>query len=140
MKKSESSSKPPRCRFLAILRHYPLTCGCVVLIWYLCLFRPPSVPSLSEIPNLDKVVHVVMYLGTFGIMWWEHARRHATLNLRRGLVLGVVLPILMSGVIELVQEYGTTWRGGDLFDFLANSLGVLLAAVFGKFLFWRNAQ
>ena len=132
MKKSVSSSKPPRCRFLAILRHYPLTCGCVVLIWYLCLFRPPSVSSLSEIPNLDKVVHVVMYLGTFGIMWWEHARRHATLNLRRGLVLGVVLPILMSGVIELCQEYLTDCRSGDWRDFLANSVGVVLAAAIGQ--------
>ncbi|MGM9694022.1 MAG: hypothetical protein ACI3YC_03345 [Alloprevotella sp.] len=140
MKHSESSSEQSWRRLLPDLRHYPFTLGCVVLIWYLCLFRPPSVPSLSEIPNLDKVVHTVMYLGTFGVMWIEYSRRHSAISLRRLLLLGIVVPIAMSGVIELVQEYCTTWRGGDILDFLANSLGVLLAACFGKFLLWRKAR
>lgn len=41
--------------------------------------------------------------------------------------VAVVLPILMSGAIELAQAYLTTCRSGDWWDFAANSLGVLLA-------------
>ena len=39
----------------------------------------------------------------------------------------------MSGVIELLQEYCTTYRGGDWFDFLANISGVTLATLFSYF-------
>ena len=46
------------------------------------------------------------------------------------------LAIIMSGVIELIQEY-CTWgqRSGDWLDLAANAAGVTLAAVLGV-LFW----
>ena len=37
-------------------------------------------------------------------------------------------PILMSGLLELLQEYCTTTRAGEWADLIANSLGTLLAA------------
>ena len=42
-----------------------------------------------------------------------------------------LVPILMSGLLELLQEYATSTRNGEWFDFAANSLGVTLGAVFG---------
>ncbi|MDD6584554.1 MAG: hypothetical protein PUF07_06080, partial [Bacteroidales bacterium] len=45
------------------------------------------------------------------------------------LLLGAVcLPALMSGVIEVAQDRLTTTRSADVFDFVANVLGILLAA------------
>ena len=47
-------------------------------------------------------------------------------------LLAMAAPILMSGMIEILQEYCTSGRrNGDWYDFLANTLGVLLAAVVG---------
>ena len=37
----------------------------------------------------------------------------------------------MSGVIELLQAYCTETRSGDWLDFLANTIGVALAALLG---------
>lgn len=111
-----------------ILRHYPLTLFCVALTWYLCLFKPPHT-KLDNIVGFDKVVHVTMYLGTCSVLWMEYLRRHARLNWRVLVPWVVVAPILMSGVIELAQEYCTTTRSGDWADFAANSTGVLLALV-----------
>lgn len=109
-----------------LFRHYPLTILCVALTWYLCLFKPPHT-KLDTIEGFDKVVHVTMYLGTCGLFWVEYLRRHVRLNWRLLVPVAIVAPILMSGVIELVQEYCTTTRSGDWADFAANSTGVLLA-------------
>ena len=43
----------------------------------------------------------------------------------------------MSGLVELAQAYATTTRHGDWLDFAANSVGVLLAAVLGRFVMPR---
>lgn len=47
-------------------------------------------------------------------------------------------PILMSGVIELAQEYCTEARSGEWADFAANSTGVVLAALLGHFVLRRH--
>lgn len=110
----------------SILRRFPLTLFCVALIWYLCLFKPPST-SLGRIAGFDKFVHISMYLGTCSVFWVEYFRSRRTLSRPTLFVVGVLSPVLMSGIIELVQEYCTTYRGGDWADLAANSLGVLLA-------------
>lgn len=109
-----------------LLRRFPLTLFCVALIWYLCLFKPPST-SLSQIVGFDKFVHISMYLGTCSVFWVEYFRSPCRLSRRTLLLIGVFSPVLMSGIIELVQEYCTTYRGGDWADLAANSFGVVLA-------------
>ena len=43
------------------------------------------------------------------------------------LLLAVVAPILMSGIIEIIQGIKTNYRGADIYDFYANSFGVLMS-------------
>ena len=50
------------------------------------------------------------------------------------LIGGVLCPIIMGGLIELAQAYLTTCRSGDFFDFVCNSLGVLLGCLIGLIL------
>ena len=47
---------------------------------------------------------------------------------------GVLCPIIMGGLIELAQAYLTTCRSGDFFDFVCNSMGVLLGCLVGLIL------
>lgn len=47
---------------------------------------------------------------------------------------GIIAPVAMSGCIELMQAYCTDTRSGDWLDFLANSIGVGLAALIGYYL------
>ena len=115
------------CTMKLIVKTFPLTIFCVALIWYLCLFRPPHIRTLEGIPNFDKVVHCSMYLGTCSIFWLESFFHHLTWNKLKLALVAVMFPILMSGIIELAQEYFTTYRSGDWADFLANSVGVLLS-------------
>lgn len=60
---------------------------------------------------------------------------------RRGRALltwAVAAPILMSGLIELLQAGLTTTRSGDWWDLAANTIGVLLAAAVGRGLLWHR--
>lgn len=118
------------------LRRFPLTALCIAAIWALCLLKPPST-RLDTIDNIDKVVHVTMYLVLGCLWWWEYWRGPLRLGAARQMLFAVLLPVLMSGLIELLQEYCTDTRSGDWADFLANSAGVLLSAAVGRLLLPR---
>ena len=117
-------------RLVHFLRTFPLTLLCVALVWYLCLLKPPSL-RVRHFADTDKVVHVLMYLGLCGTLWWEYLRSTFRLSVAHRLVWFVLLPVLMSGVIELLQEYATLYRSGDWRDLAANALGVLMGAAWG---------
>ena len=73
-----------------------------------------------------------MYASLSGMLWIEFLRNHRKYDdvLWHAWIGAVLCPVLMSGAIELLQEYCTTYRGGDWFDFLANICGVTLATLF----------
>ena len=119
-----------------LLSHYPLTLLCVAAVWYLSLFVIMPKTPVDDVPFIDKWTHLVMYCGTCSVMWWEYTRCHTRLQPAKLLLLAWLAPILMSGLIELLQAYCTTNRSGEWLDFAANSCGVTLAAVFGL-LWWR---
>lgn len=68
-----------------------------------------------------------MYLVLCGLFWIEYRHCGLRFSTRRLFLIGVCLPIALSGLLELCQEYLTATRYGDIYDFLANSVGVLTA-------------
>lgn len=114
------------------IRKYPLSSFFIILIWYLSFFTPPKT-ELDEVAFIDKWVHIAMYGGTFGTLWIEYLVKHQwQCNRQRLFLWSWLLPIVMSGCIELLQEYCTDGRrSGDWIDLIANALGVSLAALFG---------
>ena len=117
---------------LYYLKKYPLTWIVIAAILYLSFFTPPQT-DMEEIPGIDKLAHICMYGGLCFMLWIEYLRIHRTIDRRKMLIGGVILPISLSGVIELMQAYCTTNRGGEWMDFGANTLGVLLAALVGYY-------
>lgn len=119
---------------LSYLKKYPLSLVIIAVILYLSLFKPPKT-ELDNIPGIDKIAHICMYMGLSGMLWLEYLLKHKeNFNGKRVLIGAILLPILFSGCIELVQEYCTTYRGGDWMDFAANSTGVILASLIGYFI------
>lgn len=110
------------------VRKYPISIIIFLIICYLSFFRPPSV-GVPNIPHLDKVIHFLMYFGFSSILWVEFLRVPKRTHPKKGWVIAFYLPILISGLIELLQEYCTTYRGGEWLDFLANSMGALVASL-----------
>lgn len=118
------------------VRNYPFSCVIIVGIWTVCMIPIPET-SLDEISFIDKWTHFVMY-GTLTIsIWSEYIFRHRksrSFQWKNLLFRGVLCPIMMGGLVELAQAYLTTYRSGDWFDALCNSLGVLLGSLIGTLL------
>lgn len=121
------------------IKNYRFSLFCIVLIWVLSLMPVPETDLAEDIPFIDKWTHIVMYLGTCSIIWIEYYLKHkAETNKIRLLIGAIILPILMSGILELLQEYCTGGlRNGDWIDLAANTTGVVLAAILGVFFFRR---
>lgn len=117
-------------------RKYTFSWLIIGIIIYLSFFTPPKT-ELDNISNIDKLAHICMYGGLCSILWIEYLRSHIQIQRIRAFIGGIVLPIAFSGIIELLQEYATTNRSGDWADMIANSIGVILAALLGQFVFPR---
>ena len=119
---------------LYYIKKYPISLTVILAVIYLSFFKPPAT-ELGTIPNLDKVVHICMYFGMSGMLWLEFLRAHRrdrTPIWHAGLG-AFVCPVLFSGAVELLQEYCTTYRGGDWLDFAANTTGAVLASLVAYF-------
>lgn len=117
---------------ITYLKRYPLSILVIAAILYLSFFKPPQT-SISEIKNIDKVVHICMYGGLTVILWSEHLRQHLPIIWKHLITGGVICPIIMSGLIEIGQATLTETRGGDWMDFLANITGVVLGSIFSYY-------
>ena len=112
-------------------RKYKFSVICILLIWYLSVwFIPPHTP-LDNVKFMDKWTHFIMYGGTCSVIWWEYLRSHTRLNWIRLFLLAWLAPIIMSGCLELIQEYLTTNRAGEWLDLAANATGCTIGAVIG---------
>lgn len=125
-----------------LLKSYPVTSFYILTIWILCFASIPQTP-LDNVTLIDKWVHTAMYLGTFGTLWLEYLRRHKhkcdigggfryEINKGKLFLLAWLAPVIMSGLIEILQDTCTGGRrSGEWLDFAANSIGVTLAAIGG---------
>ena len=114
-----------------MVKRYPLTTVCVIVIWVLCLMPIPETP-LSHVRLIDKWTHLVMYGGLCAVIWAEQLRCYHKLAWPRAIVGAIVVPVLMGGLIEIVQAYCTGGRrSGEWMDWAADSIGVAIGAVIG---------
>lgn len=126
---------------MTIIRRYFLSILIILAVVVLSLAPMPEFPKLGDIPLWDKWVHFVMYGGMCSVLWFDYLRNgNSRKNYGKWLLLLVVCPILLGSLLELGQEYLTTCRNGDWIDFIANSVGVLLAVPIGLFLLSKIAR
>lgn len=79
-----------------------------------------------DIPGLDKMVHFVMYgILSFLLLWTGEKVSKTRLELQNLLV--VILVSSGFGILmEILQKTLTTVRNFDIYDIIANIIGVLL--------------
>ncbi|MBO7498435.1 MAG: hypothetical protein J6T64_04490 [Bacteroidaceae bacterium] len=136
----------------SFVKDYKFSLLVTAVILFLSFFKPPHT-ELDEITNFDKFVHFGMYFGFSAIIWLEYLRKrrsdasrwviHNTSFSVNGLTLlmsAMVLPIVLSGAIELGQQYLTAYRGGEWWDFASNSMGVVTASLCGYFFLRRRRR
>lgn len=116
-----------------IFKQYPFSVAVICVIFYLSLFPMPQT-EMDDIPFIDKWVHICMYAGLSGIIWIEYIRAHQFVRFAKAVWPACVLPLAISGTLELLQAYCTTTRNGDWLDMAANSIGVVVGTAISYFL------
>jgi len=94
------------------------------VILVLCFMNTASLPK-SPMPNFDKFVHFLMFMGLSGAAFFDNTRYlRQSIRKRRIFWGSFLLPVLMGGLIEITQRY--FGRTGDWFDFFSNVIGTLI--------------
>lgn len=116
------------------MKHYILSILASLGIVVLSLAPMPEVPHLAEVPLYDKWIHFVMYGCVCCVYWFDFFRNGNSRSYwSKWLLWIVVFPIVFGGLMELCQRYLTTCRSGEWLDFVADSVGVVLAIPLGLF-------
>lgn len=119
------------------LRRFPVSLLLISLICYLSFFKPPQT-SLNSIAGIDKIIHMCMYGALSSLLWIEYFIGHEIgKSLKCGWIGCFLLPLFMGGLIEISQPMLSEFRGCEWLDFVANSTGVTLAALFARFVVYR---
>lgn len=127
------------------IKYYPFTWVVFTAVMILSLMPVPEMPELADVPFFDKWTHMVMYFGQAGAVWLDHLRRHGLRfnpkphSLRMGeinrlhfFVGAFVCPVVLGGVLEIIQEYCTGgMRSGDWLDWYADTFGVVVMWLVG---------
>lgn len=110
---------------MKFLKEYWKTILVTGVIITLSLVRFSPIENLPRVPNSDKIVHFLMYVClTFIVHWdYKYAKRKIDV-LHRYILACFAFPIVLGGMIEILQSTGFIGRNGDIYDFTANTLGV----------------
>ncbi|MBO4800843.1 MAG: VanZ family protein [Bacteroidaceae bacterium] len=120
-----------------LVKHYPLTILTTMVVMGLSLFPFGPMEIVEDVPLADKWTHMVMYFGLTAVFWLEYWRGHDGLERQIVIPWGMVAPIVLGGVMELMQKYCTNYRSGEWMDFVADSIGVAIGVLVGLTLLRR---
>jgi len=127
------------------MKKYPYTILITLVILILSLMPVPEMP-LSQVRFIDKWTHILMYFGLTSAFWLDYCRlnglrlfqKRALFFAPRGLQVqqldsktsitwALVYPILLGGLMELMQAYCTNgMRSGDWIDWIADAVGSIV--------------
>ena len=97
-------------------------------------------PKVKPALGLDKVVHLIMYLGFAFITLWGYREQYVEKGQayrRKALWIVLVISVVFGALTEVMQETLIPTRTGSVYDWIADTLGSILGVVFYYF-FYRN--
>jgi len=108
-----------------------------LIIAFLSLTAVPKINLGLKIKSGDKILHVLAYFTLSTVWFLALQKKMGDLNVK----LLLILSLIMYGIIlEVLQGGITNYRTGDIFDVVANTVGVLLALLLSsKFISWFKA-
>lgn len=108
------------------MRYFPTILVCT-LVLILSVINTGVLPK-TDVPSADKIVHTIMYFGitlTLILNQTSYLRKQIT---KLQLYFATLFSIGFGTSMEIIQHF-LPWRSGSIYDFIANTLGVLLAIV-----------
>jgi len=112
-----------------------------LFILYALLIKKSSIPHFDFyfIWPTDKWVHVFLFLVLMLFLCWGfYFQKKALFSGLRGVFLFFLLGATFGGVTELMQEFLTSDRTADVFDFTSDVAGLIIGAVVFEMYFKKN--
>jgi VanZ family protein len=106
-----------------------------LIIMYLSLANSHTFDKipLVDVPDFDKVVHLVMYFSLMSVIILENRK---TIKSPVRLVLIGTIPLFYGILMEILQATLTISRSGSFYDALADAAGVLLSILVWLLIKW----
>ncbi len=105
----------------------------LVIFYLTCIVDVDSIPVPQKVFQYDKLAHFAMFFALSGAVYIDYYLKHdGKPNGYKWLLFGLVLPIIYGGLIEIAQE-NFFERSGDLYDFVADAMGVMGATIIALF-------
>lgn len=112
-------------RFLS--RFWPSMIVVAVIAYATIAENPPVPDDMPVIPHIDKLIHAIMFGGLAGAVMFDI--RRSGMVLAKGTVVTVCLGCAVAGAAdELAQAFLTVRRAGDVWDWVADCVGIAVAA------------
>lgn len=112
---------------MELVKRYKLTLIAIILILVGILMPGRNVPSAS-IPHLDKLVHFGMF-ATLGLCYYGEYVWH---NKKLPQILAPWISMELYALLTEVMQQFVEGRSCDWVDFIADSIGILLAILIFK--------
>ena len=91
------------------------------------LIKVKGLPDMG-ISNSDKIFHFLAY-AILIFLWYKVFFYKVNLKKNKAIIYAGIISIIFGIIIELIQGSATTSRVSDVYDGLANVLGVLFMSV-----------
>lgn len=90
----------------------------------------PEVPNFLDLFQPDKIVHILIF-GLLTILTSRGLNKQYNYSLLRyyAISIGFVYSVLLGGVVEILQTAMKLGRYGSIYDFIANSVGCIIAVL-----------
>ncbi len=108
------------------MRYLPTILVCT-LVLILSVINTGVLPK-TDVPSADKIVHTIMYLGITMMIMINQTSYLKKKITKRELRFAFLFSVGFGTAMEIIQ-YFLPWRSGSIYDFIANTLGVMLAIV-----------
>ncbi len=114
--------------------------ACAVIILLLTGLPGSYLPKAKPLIGLDKLAHLIMYLGFAFITLWGYRQPYQEQGKayqRKAIMITLAISLAFGALTEVMQHTLIPGRVGSLYDWIADAIGSLIGAVFFYF-FFRN--
>ncbi len=98
----------------------------IVGLCYLSFAPASDFRSFPVFPGIDKVVHLFLYIFLACILVFDNRELIAGKRFVKLLVYAMIFPVVLGGVIEIVQENFFPPRSAEWLDWFMDIAGVLM--------------
>ena len=108
------------------MRYLPTILVCT-LVLILSVINTGVLPK-TDVPSADKIVHTIMYFGITLILMLNQTRYLREMISRKQMWFAFLFSVSFGTLMEVIQHF-LPWRSGSIYDFIANTIGVIIAIV-----------